>query len=50
MKYAISIAILCLLATLCEGREERGQPDVELVPIVKTLAEQKQDGSYYFAY
>lgn len=46
------MGILCLLATLSEGREqkEQEQPDVELVPIVKSLAEQKQDGSYYFAY
>lgn len=52
IKCAISIVIFCLLATLSEGREqkEQEQPDVELVPIVKSLAEQKQDGSYYFAY
>lgn len=48
---SIGISVLCLLATLSEGREaEQGQSDEELVPIVKSLAELKQDGSYYFAY
>lgn len=48
---SIGISVLCLLATLSEGREtEQAQPDVDLVPIVKSLAELRQDGSYYFAY
>lgn len=46
---SIGISVLCLLATLSEGREEE-KPDVDLVPIVKSLGELKQDGSYYFAY
>ncbi|XP_017865165.1 PREDICTED: larval cuticle protein 16/17 [Drosophila arizonae] len=43
---------LCLLLALCctGGWGIEAEQQLKLVPIIKSLAEQKNDGSYFFAY